>query len=147
MKYTSEMDTEGWPPKPKVNGLEFPQAKQMPGAPQLASATAVAAPGVADSPVARGKELVADNGCTACHSVGTDQLVGPGWGGLYGTTVKLVDGTTTTADDAYLTEKILHPDARIVAGFEAGVMPSYAEMLDTEEVSDIVAFLKSLGGK
>jgi hypothetical protein len=28
------------------------------------------------------------------------------------------------ADDAHLTEKILKPDAKVVAGYEAGVMPS-----------------------
>ncbi|MGB3272090.1 MAG: c-type cytochrome, partial [Xanthobacteraceae bacterium] len=30
-KYTSEMDTEGWPPVPRVDGLTFPQAKSLPG--------------------------------------------------------------------------------------------------------------------
>ena len=147
LKYTSEMDTEGWPPKPKVNGLELPWAKQLPGAAQVASA-AVAAPVAAStgSPAARGEELVADNGCTACHSTGPDKLVGPGWGGLYGSSVQLADGTSVTADEAYLTEKIEHPGARVVAGYEAGVMPSYADMLDSDEVGDIVAFLKSLGG-
>ena len=30
LKYTSEMNTEGWPPKPKVNGLSFALATPMP---------------------------------------------------------------------------------------------------------------------
>jgi len=148
LKYTSEMDTEGWPPKPKVNGLEFAKESRLQGASPVAAATATAAAAtVAESPVARGAELVADNGCTACHSTGTDQLVGPGWGGLYGSDVRIAGGSTVVADEAYLTEKIEQPDAKVVAGFEAGVMPSYADMLDADQVSDIVAFLKSLGGK
>lgn len=148
LKYTSAMNTEGWPPVPQVNGLAFPQAKPTPVPEQAAAApaTASAAPVSPDTAIVRGEELAKDNGCIACHAPTTQKLVGPGWGGLYGSTVKLADGSSSVADDAYLTESILKPDAKIVEGFEAGAMPSFAEILDSDQVNDIVAYIRSLEG-
>ncbi len=151
LKYTSEMNNEGWPPVPKVDGLTFPQATPMP---QVAAAAAAAAPATADaspaaaaSPVEQGAALVEDQGCTGCHSTGTDVVVGPGWGGLYGSTVELADGSTVTADDAYIANKILHPDQQLVKGYEEGVMPSFEGALDDGQVQAITAYIRSLGGK
>lgn len=148
LKYTSAMNTEGWPPVPKVNGLAFPQAKPIPVSEQAAAApaTASAAPVSPGTAIVRGEELAKDNGCTACHAPTKEKLVGPGWDGLYGSTIKLADGSSSVADDAYLTESILKPDAKIVEGFEAGAMPSFAEILDSNQVNDIVAYIHSLGG-
>lgn len=149
LKYASEMDTEGWPPVPEVDGLSFPQAKPIPLATQPAPATAAnspAAPAEPRSEIARGEELAKNNGCTACHAPTKERLVGPGWGGLYGSKVQLADGSTVVADDAYLAESILKPDAKIVEGFEAGAMPSFATMLDAGQVAAIVAYIHSLQG-
>ncbi len=148
LRYTSEMDTEGWPPKPEVNGLTFPQAKPMPAIQQVsvsASTTTVAA-AAPDSAVARGKKLAEDSGCTACHTATHARLVGPGWEGLYGSTVTLADGSNVVADDAYLTESILKPDAKIVKDYEAGLMPSFIGVLDADQVKDVDAYIRSLGG-
>ncbi|HTN60101.1 MAG TPA: c-type cytochrome [Devosia sp.] len=146
-KYTSAMNTEGWPPVPKVDGLTFPQATPLPVVQQAALVPANAA-GPAPTPIsaaAHGTALAEENGCTACHAKDREQLVGPGWGGLYGSTTTLVDGSTAVVDDAYLTRSILEPDAQIVAGFEPGAMPSFAEMLDTDQVDAIIAYIRSLG--
>ncbi len=148
LKYASEMNTEGWPPVPKVNGLNFPQAK--PIATQSAPAAAASlstTPARPPSKIALGETLTKDNGCTACHALTREKLVGPGWGGLYGSTVKLADGSSVVANDAYLTEKILKPDANVVAGYEAGVMPSFAEILDVDQIAAIVAYIRSLEGR
>jgi len=150
LKYTSRMNTEGWPPVPKVDGLAFPQAKPIPLAAQPASVTAASLSTGAAQPAsgaALGEALAKDNGCTACHAPTREKLVGPGWGGLYGSTVTLADGSSVVADDAYLTEKILKPDAKVVAGYEAGVMPSFAEMLDAGQIAAIVAYIRSLEGR
>lgn len=149
LKYTSEMNTEGWPPVPKVNGLSFPRAKPIPVTAQLGSATAAGlstAPARQPSGIALGETLAKDNGCTACHASTREKLVGPGWAGLSGSTVKLANGSSVIADDAYLTEKILKPDAKVVAGYEAGVMPSFAEILDADQIAAIVGYIHSLGG-
>ncbi len=150
LKYTSEMNTEGWPPVPKVDGLSFPEATPMPAASRQAAIAPTEGAGqtaAAPKPAStHGAEIAEENGCTACHAPTREKLVGPGWGGLYGSTVQLADGSTVVADDAYLTEKILHPDARVVAGYEAGVMPSFAEILDEDQIKDVVAYIRSLGG-
>jgi mono/diheme cytochrome c family protein len=147
LKYTSEMDTEGWPPVPRVDGLTFPQAKSLPGKALPGAGPAAAASPAASTPrpdVAEGKQLAEDNGCTACHSPGKEKLVGPGWGGLSGKTVTLADGSTVVADDAYLAQSILEPDAKIVQGYEPGAMPSFASILNEHDVAAIVAYLRTL---
>jgi len=151
LKYASAMHTEGWPPKPRVDGLSFAQATPLPVV-QLPSApggqpVAAAQAAVPVSPAAHGAQLAQDSGCTACHSRGADRLVGPGWGGLYGSTETLDDGSRARVDDAYLTESILEPDAKVVKGFMPHVMPGYAGMLDAGQVADIVAYIRSLGGE
>ncbi len=148
LKYTSAMNTEGWPPVPKVDGLTFPQATPMPVAARQAALSPAEGASQAAAPVssaAHGAELAEENGCTACHAPTKEKLVGPGWGGLYGSTVKLADGSSVVADETYLTEKILKPDAQVVEGYETGIMPSFAELLDAEQVADVVAYIRSLG--
>ncbi len=149
LKYTSQMDTEGWPPVPQVVGLTFPQAKFVPtaSASETASAAADTVVAAVTDPVTLGASLVKETGCTACHSAGNNALVGPGWGGLYGSEVKLSDGSSTRVDEAYLTEAILNPDAQVAEGFPKGVMPPYSGVLDAEQVAAIVAYIRSLGGE
>jgi mono/diheme cytochrome c family protein len=147
LKYTSAMNTEGWPPKVQVEGLD----RRL----QLAHGTVVAAPAPAPTaspdpasaaldPAAHGAQLVKDNGCTACHAIDDKRLVGPGWGGLYNSRVSLLDGSTVTADDAYLRESIRQPDARIVAGYPKGVMPAYGTLLKDDDIDAMVAYLHTL---
>ncbi len=153
-KYTSLMDTEGWPPKPKVDGLANPLAAKAITTVSTASSptsapasTAPAAAGAAAEPVATaidGKEVANQTGCFACHATDSTRLVGPGWGGIYGTTTELEGGGTATVDDAYLSESITAPDAKVVAGYPAGVMPSYENILSSDEISAIVAYIRSL---
>lgn len=148
LKYTSAMNTEGWPPKVEVDGFDrrVQLAHGTVAAAQAAPAPAVptpAAPAAVD-PVAHGAQLVKDNGCVACHATDEKRLVGPGWGGLYNAKVSLADGSTVTADDAYLRESILQPNAKIVAGYPTGVMPAYETLLKDDEVNAIVAYLHSL---
>ena len=44
--------------------------------------------------------------------------------GILGRQVQLKDGSTATVDDAYLTESILNPTAKVVEGFSA-LMPNF----------------------
>jgi cytochrome c oxidase subunit II len=96
----------------------------------------------AQTPEAKGELLVKNSGCLGCHTVDGSKLVGPTWFGLFGSQVELSDGTTVTADAAYLTESILKPSAKIVAGFETQVMPAFP--LTEEDVANIVAYIKTL---
>ena len=148
LKYTSAMNTEGWPPKPKVDGLKSPLARPMPNAGAAESPAAVpVAPGVSSAdPVAMGEALVKEYACTACHAVDATKLVGPGWGGLYASLVLLADASEVTADDAYLAESIRSPDAKIVEGYATGTMPAYETMLNEGQVDAIVAYIRALQG-
>lgn len=148
LKYASSIHTEGWPPKPKVDGLSFPHATPMPAALVSTAGGAISAGGqaAAASPAEQGAQLARDTGCMACHSAGTERLVGPAWGGLYGTEETLDDGSTVRVDEAYLAESILDPDAKVVKGYVPHVMPAYEGMLDAGQVESIVTYIRSLGG-
>lgn len=148
LKYTSEMDTEGWPPKPRVDGLDSPLASPFPGiaSANAAEATAAAAPTAALDPAAHGAQVVKEYGCNACHALDSSKLVGPGWGGLYGSQVALADGSTVLADDAFLAESIRTPDATVAAGYLAGTMPAYDTLLGDDEVDAVVAYIRTLQG-
>jgi len=160
LKYTSEMNTEGWPPKPLVDGLENPRASRGQLASVGAGAAGAGAPASGNAgnsavvqesaqadPAAAGEKLVKETGCTACHSTGENKLVGPGWGGLYGSTVPLADGSSAKADDAYIEESMVAPNAKVVAGFAPGLMPDYSTLLSPEQRSAIVAYIRTLGRK
>ena len=71
---------------------------------------------------AQGAALYASKGCKSCHTIDGSAGAGPTWKGLAGSQVKLADGSTVTADDAYLTAAIEDPDAQIVDGYKPGVM-------------------------
>ena len=39
--------------------------------------------------------------------------------------MEFADGSTVVADEAYLTESIVDPAAKVVQGFQPGIMPKY----------------------
>ena len=96
--------------------------------------------------VAAGEALYSSAGCSNCHSIDGSQSVGPTFKGLAGSTVQLADGTTVTADDAYLARSIGQPDADIVDGYSQGVMSGTipAGSVSESDIQALVAYLKSL---
>jgi cytochrome c oxidase subunit 2 len=94
-----------------------------------------------DTPEERGASLAAKNACAACHTTTGAEGIGPTWRGLFESDVVLSDGTTVVADEAYLTESILQPAARLVQGYPPS-MPPFG--FTAEELADIVAYLKTL---
>lgn len=82
-------------------------------------------------------------GCTACHTFHGERLVGPPLGGRGGDERRFADGSVGVVDLAYLTESILDPGRRVVAGYDA-VMPSYAELVDEATAQQMAAYLLSL---
>ena len=92
--------------------------------------------------IAMGQQLYTEQGCSGCHSVDGSTVVGPSWQGLFGKEETLDDGSTVTVDAAYLAESIREPNAKIVEGFAANLMPPYA--FDDDQVAAIVAYIESL---
>jgi cytochrome c oxidase subunit 2 len=91
----------------------------------------------------QGQQLFTQNGCSTCHLL-NEQGRCPILKGLYNKPVQLNDGRTVIADDAYLRESILQPNAKIVNTFEANVMPNFQGQLSEENVIQLIAYIKSL---
>jgi cytochrome c oxidase subunit II len=95
-----------------------------------------------DSPVAAGAKLFQDLVCNTCH-MGDTQGRGPVLTGVYGKPVQLLGGGTVIADDAYLRESIVNPQAKIVAGFQP-VMPTFQGLVTEEQLLQLIAYVRSL---
>ncbi|HKB94939.1 MAG TPA: cytochrome c [Gaiellaceae bacterium] len=119
-----------------------------------AAATTTTAPAQTGGPVpvtaasvAQGQRLYQSDGCSACHSLTGNAGVGPSFKGIAGSTVTLTDGATVTANDTYLEQAIANPDAQIVKGYRAGIMPaaiaSYNLATNPPDIRALVAFIKS----
>jgi len=97
---------------------------------------------VGGSLASNGERLFTELGCASCHQAGSEQR-GPSLGGLFGSTVTLATGTTLMADDNYLRDSILDPQAEIVSGFQP-IMPTFQGMLSEENLLQLIAYLKTL---
>lgn len=91
----------------------------------------------------KGEKLFSQSACNTCHS-GDARAHAPLLDGLYGRRVLLQNGATVTADESYLRESILNPEAKIVAGYQP-IMPTFRGQLDEEQIFQLIAYLKSLG--
>ena len=106
---------------------------------QVEANAAAEASGVPDA--SRGQRIYESSGCKACHSIDGSPLVGPTWKGLWGEAVVLDDGSTLTADEAYIIESIREPNAKIVKGFAPG-MPQFN--LSDRQIADLIEYIKTL---
>jgi cytochrome c oxidase subunit II len=90
-----------------------------------------------------GRRLAAQYGCFKCHTVDGTRHIGPTWLDLYRKTEKMQDGARIIADEAYLTESMMDPAAKIVAGYQ-NVMPTFQGRIPGPEIAAIVEFIKTL---
>jgi cytochrome c oxidase subunit 2 len=93
-------------------------------------------------PAEAGERLYNIRGCKQCHSLDGTVGHGPSFEDLYGTERPLQDGSSVVADDNYIRESLMDPNAKIRAGFEA-VMPTFQGKLKDKEVTAIIAFIKA----
>ena len=111
------------------------------------------------TPEERGEQFYSELGCNGCHTLDGSSGVGPTWQGVYLREEMLDDGTIVIADDEYLRNSILNPDAQIVQGFNPGVMSALNyetripeleaeingnEGADIDIIDDLIAFMKTL---
>jgi cytochrome c oxidase subunit 2 len=89
-----------------------------------------------------GQALFSQLGCSTCHRFDV-QGRGPNLTGVYGKPVLLEDGRTVIADENYVRESILIPTAKVVSGFKP-VMPSFQGQVSEEQLTSLVAYVKSL---
>lgn len=90
-----------------------------------------------------GKELYVSKNCSACHSIDGSRLVGPSWLALYGR-VEKASGAEIKADEAYLTESIRQPMAKIVEGYPPAMPPYDTSLLSDLELESLILYIKTL---
>ena len=95
-----------------------------------------------ESLASAGAKLFLQHACNTCHG---DQpgARGPALTGLFGKTVHLQGGLTLIADESYIRESILNPNAKIVEGYQP-IMPTYQGLISEEGLLQLVAYVKSL---
>ena len=82
-------------------------------------------------------------GCNSCHTVDGSKSKGPSWKGIYGSMVELNNGTSVLADEAYVRESMMNPQAKVVKGFDP-IMPTFQGLLKKNQEDGLVAYIQSL---
>ena len=99
--------------------------------------------GANESPAAQGEKLFQSLGCASCHRLDA-QGRGPMLTGVFGKTQKMDTGQEVLADEAYIRESILDPQAKRVLGFGSVLMPSFRSQVTEEQILQLIAYIRSL---
>jgi cytochrome c oxidase subunit 2 len=91
----------------------------------------------------QGERLFQDLACANCHNP-NGRGRGPALEGVAGTVVELEDGSKVTADDQYLRESILSPQAKIVSGYQP-IMPTFQGLVTEDQLLQLIEYIKSAG--
>jgi cytochrome c oxidase subunit 2 len=94
------------------------------------------------SMASQGEQLFQKYACNTCHTNDATGR-GPVLAGLAGTPVTLADNSVVKADDNYIRESILTPQAKVVRGF-APVMPAFQGQINEEDLLKLLAYVKSM---
>ena len=94
------------------------------------------------TPAQGGEQLFSDLACNTCHKPDSTGR-GPVLHGVFGSQVALANGALVTADENYLRESIMNPQAKVVAGYQP-VMPSFQGMVSEENLMQLIAYIKTL---
>jgi cytochrome c oxidase subunit 2 len=96
-----------------------------------------------ETPAAAGEKLFQNFACSSCHR--DDALArAPQLKGLFGKTVQLQNGATVVADESYIRESIVLPQAKVVNGF-LPIMPTFQGLVSEEQLLQLIAYVRSLG--
>jgi cytochrome c oxidase subunit 2 len=89
-----------------------------------------------------GEVLFVSRACNTCHRPDTAARA-PILAGLIGKRVALQGGRSVVADEGYVRESILDPQAKIVAGYQP-IMPTFRGQLSEEELHRLIDYVKTL---
>jgi cytochrome c oxidase subunit 2 len=98
--------------------------------------------GLTGSMSARGEQLFQQLACNTCHT-GDGTGRGPALAGVFGGQVTLENGQTVVADESYIRESILNPQAKIVEGYQP-LMPTFQGLINEDGVMSLIEYVKSL---
>jgi cytochrome c oxidase subunit II len=94
-----------------------------------------------------GLTLMKQNACITCHSLDGSKIIGPSFKGIYGHEIDVITNgqeRKVIVDDEYIKSSIYDPNADVVKGYNQGMMISYKQTLNEEDVAKIVEYIKSL---
>ena len=100
------------------------------------------------SPQKWGEKLFVKNACPTCHGaagsgdISGSKSPGPKLAGIYNTMQPMSTGPAIMADENYIRESILRPNAKIVAGYTTVQMPAF--VMKDDQLDAVIAYLKSL---
>jgi len=95
------------------------------------------------TPAVAGQQLFQTLGCVSCHGANGEGGRGPTLAGLFGREVRLSNGQTLRADEPYIRESMLNPQAKLVEGF-GPIMPTFQGQVSEDQLVQLLAFIKSL---
>jgi len=101
--------------------------------------------------LATGEELFSRLACDTCHYQGGDAPASgvapraPSLDGLFGTEVALATGGSVLADETYIRESIVNPQAKVVDGWQP-IMPTFKGQVTEEQLNTLVAYIKTMRG-
>ena len=95
-----------------------------------------------------GLQVLKKNACMTCHSTDGSKIVGPSFKGIMGKSEKVRDAagtlSTITVDETYIKNAIYDPNLQVVEGYNKGMMISYKDRINEEEIKEIVKYLETL---
>ena len=89
-----------------------------------------------------GAKRFVEQACNTCHGEQKGAR-GPSLTGLYRSTVRMQSGQTLVADEAYIRESIVNPQAKLLEGYPP-IMPTYQGLISEEGLLQLTAYIKSL---
>ena len=101
--------------------------------------------GTEGSMSSQGEKLFQKFACNTCHTNDATGR-GPVLAGLYGKDVQISDNTIVKADENYIRESILNPQAKIVKGFAIpSIMPTFQGQVNEDDLMKLLAYVRSIG--
>lgn len=91
----------------------------------------------------QGEKLFQQYGCVTCHVTDREGRC-PSLLNVFGKPVVLDDGRTVMADEAYVRESILNPNAKVVKGYKHDIMPVFQGQISEEGLLQLIVYVKSL---
>jgi cytochrome c oxidase subunit 2 len=99
--------------------------------------------GTEGSLASQGEKLFQKYACNTCH-LEAPGARGPSLAGIYGKTIQLVGGGTVSAEENYIRESILNPQAKIAAGYQP-IMPTFQGQVNEDDLIRLIAYIRSIG--
>jgi len=88
-----------------------------------------------------GEQLFTKLGCVTCHEGASPR--GPALKEVFGSEVLLQSGEIVVADEDYLRESIMNPQAKLVAGYPP-LMPTFQNQIREQDLFTLINYIKAM---